>query len=128
MRNKDLVLIAENMWGNEAQIRETKIKGIYEAITPRHGGYLVDINIHSKLKNYGSKTEDLHIRAFEEDYEALKVLWVYPQLIKNPYRSEEWLNEENLMKYESNSNFLKDFPRKNIIENEEKDNEYEQIY
>lgn len=124
MNLNQLISATENMWGNGAEVFATKVKGIYDTTTARHGGYLVDINIHPELKNYGSKTNDPSIRAFEEDYEALKVLWVYPELIKNPEKAKEWLTSENVIRYDSNDNFLKDFPRNNLTESQEEE-EYE---
>lgn len=114
-----LISITEYMWGNDVQIYNTKIEGIYDTTTARHGGYLVDINLHPELKKYGSKTNDSSIRAFEEDYEALKVLWVYPELLKNPEKASEWLNSETVIRFDKDDSFLKDFPSKNLNKSEE---------
>ena len=122
---REVTSVAEMMWGEDARTFPTKVKGICEAITSRHGGYLVDINIHPDLKNYGDPTRVPNIRAFEEDYEALKVLWLYPQLINNPERADEWLNEKTVVRYEPNSNFLKEFPTRRIFLNEPKEEEME---
>lgn len=124
MTNK-LISITKDMWGNEPQVFNTKVKGIYDTSTSRHGGYLVDINIHPELKKYGCETNEPSIRAFEEDYEALKVLWLYPELINNTERVSEWLNSETVIKYDSDDRFIKDFPKRNVIEDEEREEENE---
>lgn len=121
MNLNELVSITEDMWGDGAEVFQTNVKGIYDTRTSRHGGYLVDINIHKELKNYGDETNNSSIRAFEEDYEAMKVLWLYPELLKNP--EKEWLTKENVIRYETNDNFLKDFPERNVIQNQEKEEE-----
>jgi hypothetical protein len=122
--SSDLISVSEDMWGNEAQIFNTKVEGIYDATTARHGGYLVDIKMHPKLKKYGAKTNNSNIRAFEEDYEAMKVLWIYPELLQHPEKASEWLTAENVIKYDKDNSFLKDFPKRNIIESQEEE-EYE---
>ena len=79
----DLMMAAKDMWGNVDKVKKTKIKGIFDVCTEGHGGYLVDITVHDELKNYGFETNIENLRAFEEDYEALKVLWLFPELIRN---------------------------------------------
>lgn len=114
----DLISATEYMWGGDAQVFNTKIDGIYDTSTARHGGYLVDTTLHPELRKYGDKTNIPSLRAFEEDYEALKVLWLYPELINNIKESENWLTPENVIRFDNNDNFLKDFPNRRIIENE----------
>lgn len=123
MNLSKLISITENMWGNSPQVFNTKVEGIYDTSTSRHGGFLVDINIHPELKKYGWETNDSSIRAFEEDYEALKVLWIYPELINNPEKADEWLNAETVIRFDGDDSFLKDFPERNIIQNQEKEEE-----
>lgn len=123
MNVNQLISATEYMWGDSAEVFNTKVKGIYDTRTARHGGYLVDINIHPEFKNYGAETNDSSIRAFEEDYEAMKILWVYPELLQNPEKAKEWLTKENVIRYEANDNFLKDFPERNIMQNQEKEEE-----
>lgn len=121
MNLSELVSITKDMWGNGAEVFNTKVKGIYDTRTDRHGGYLVNIKIHPEFKNYGAETKNSYIRAFEEDYEAMKILWVYPELLHNPEKAKEWLTKENVIRYEANDNFLKDFPKKNLIKEQEEE-------
>ena len=119
---RDLEYATENKWGSGIKVFKTKVKGIYDTTTARHGGYLVDINLHPELSKYGAKTNIPNLRAFEEDYEALKVLWVYPQLINNIKEAKSWLTPESVIRYDDNNNFLKDFPeRKTLDEHEEEE-------
>ena len=110
-----LIPVTEDMWGSDAQVFETEVDGIYDATTSSHGGYLVDINLHPELKKYSVKTINPSLHAFEEDYEALKVLWLYPQLLKCPQKVDEWLTCENVTKYEKNQQFIKDFPKRKVL-------------
>ncbi len=121
MNLSKLISATIDMWGHEAEIFNTKVKGIYDTRTARHGGYLVDITIHPELKEYGARTNDSSIRAFEEDYEALKVLWIYPELINNQKNADEWLNAETVIRFDKDDSFLKDFPERNIIEDQEEE-------
>ncbi len=123
MNRYDLYSVTRYMWGKYAQVHNTKVKGIYDTTTERHGGYLVDITIHPELKEYGEKTNDSSIRAFEEDYEALKVLWLYPELINNTEKLEEWLNTKTVIRFDKDDSFLKRFPERNILENQEQEEE-----
>jgi len=118
MRLSELVTITQDMWGREPEVFNTKVEGIYDTRTAGHGGYLVDTRLHPELKNYGADTRNSNIRAFEEDYEALKVLWLYPQLINNSERANEWLNEKTVVRYEPNSNFLNEFPNRKLLDND----------
>ena len=117
MNKENLNLATVNMWGNNPQVSKTGVQGIYDTTTVRHGGYLVDITIHPKLGRYGEKTNIPNIRAFEEDYEALKVLWVYPELIKNPENARDWLTADNVIRYEANREFFNDFPECSLYKN-----------
>lgn len=121
MNLSKLISATIDMWGHEAEVFNTKVKGIYDTRTARHGGYLVDITIHPELKEYGAKTNDSSIRAFEEDYEALKVLWIYPELINNPEKADEWLNAETVIRFDKDDSFLKDFPARNAIKDQEEE-------
>ena len=125
MRLSELVAITQDMWGREPEVFNTKVEGIYDTRTAGHGGYLVDTRLHPELKEYGANTINSNIRAFEEDYESLKVLWLYPQLINNPEKAEEWLNENTVVRYEPDSNFLKEFPTRKIIINDSEEEEME---
>lgn len=117
----ELISITQDMWGGDAEVFSTKVEGIYDTTTARHGGYLVDTRLHPDLKKYGAKTFNSYIRAFEEDYEALKVLWLYPQLINNPEKAEEWLNKESVIRFDEDDRFLREFPIRRIIMNEEEE-------
>lgn len=111
----ELIQITGDMWGKYGiEVKNTKVKGIYDTQTGRHGGYLVDIEIHPELKEYGDKTSNPSIRAFEEDYEAKKILWIYPQLINNPEEAKKYLTAENVIRFDKDDSFLKDFPKRNI--------------
>ena len=125
MSLSELISITQDMWGREPEVFNTKVEGIYDTRTAGHGGYLVDTRLHSELKGYGADTFNSNIRAFEEDYEALKVLWLYPQLINNPERADEWLNEKTVVRYEPDSNFLKEFPTRRMIINKSEEEEME---
>ncbi len=117
MNDIELKKIAQKEWGEIERISFTPYKGIYDIDTINHGGYLVDTNLHQELKEYGSKTENENIRAFEEDYEALKVLWLFPKLINSKENIEDWLNKETVIKYDTDKKFIKEFPERRI-ENE----------
>lgn len=106
--------ITRDMWGENPEVIFTKVRGIYDTNTNRHGGFLVDINLHPELKDYGSKTEHKDIRAFEEDYEALKVLWLFPELIRSKENIDEWLNKDTVVRYEDNKKFIEEFPERRI--------------
>lgn len=117
----DLKSATKYMWGNEAVVYDTKVEGIYDTTTARHGGFLVDITLHPELKNYGDKTNIPNIRAFEEDYESLKVYWLYPELINNKEKANEWLNEKTVIRFDEDDSFLKDFPERRVLENDEEE-------
>lgn len=121
MNLSKLLSATEYMWGHDAEVFKTKVNGIYDTRTARHGGYLVDISIHPELKKYGAETNNSSIRAFEEDYEAMKILWVYPELLQNPEKAKEWLTQENVIRYEADDSFLKDFPERNVIKDQEEE-------
>lgn len=126
MNLRELVSATEYMWGNAPEVFDTKVKGIYDTTTARHGGYLVDITIHPELGKYGAKTNITNIRAFEEDYEALKVLWVYPELINNLENVKEWLTADDIIRGDENTDFLKDFPECSLYKNGLKNLKYNQ--
>ena len=113
-RMNNLFSIAEELWGSQPEINETKVNGIYDVNCSRHGGYLVDISKHPDLKNYGDKTYNPNICAFEEDLEALKVLWLYPELINNKENVDKWLNPKMIMDTYKGSEFLEEFPKRNL--------------
>lgn len=115
MNLSQLISATEYMWGYNAEIFNTKVKGIYDTRTDRHGGYLVDINIHPEFKKYGAETNNSSIRAFEEDYEAMKVIWLYPSLVNN----KKWydnLKIDEVVRYESDTKFKREFPYKGGLE------------
>lgn len=126
MNISDLISATADMWGYDPKVSNTVVKGIYDTTTARHGGYLVDVTIHPKFEKYGEKTIIPNIRAFEEDYEALKVIWIYPELLKNPENAKEWLTAENVTRYEQNKEFLNDFPECNLYINGLTDLQYGQ--
>ncbi len=110
----ELENITRDMWGEDPQVFATSYEGIYDTNTSRHGGYLVDTNLHPELKGFGVKTTENNIRAFEEDYEALKVLWLFPKLIKSKENLDKWLNKDTVIKYDDTDKFLKQFPERRI--------------
>lgn len=123
---RDLIDIGTNMWREGAKVNKTKIEGIFECITKGHGGYLVDINVHPELEKYGTETNNSSLRAFEEDYEAMKVIWLYPSLVNN----KEWydnLKIDEVVHYETDSKFKREFPYKGGIEINRNKNDMEEM-
>ena len=133
INHNDLVQAGTDLWGDGAVVNDTIVDGIYDCYTDGHGGYLIDTDIFPQLKKYGEETSIDNIVGFEEDYEALKILWVFPMLINN----EDFKNKLNLdmvLRYEDNLNddFRKEFPtiggsievieENKKVDNEEKDN------
>ena len=133
INHDDLVQAGTDLWGEGAVVNDTIVDGIYDCYTNGHGGYLIDTDIFPQLKKYGEGTSIDNIVGFEEDYEALKILWVFPMLINN----EDFKNKLNLdmvLRYEDNLNddFRKEFPtiggsievieENKKVDNEEKDN------
>ena len=112
MNFNELKSATEFMWGSDSIIEDTIIDGIYDTSTASHGGYLVDITKVPELAKYGAKTNIPNIRAFEEDYEALKVLWLFPELLKNPEEAYKWLNTETVTQYDKDNKFLEEFPKR----------------
>ena len=117
----DFVKAGESLWGEDCSVYDTVIDGIFDCSTAGHGGYLVDTTIFPELAKYGEESSVANIVGFEEDYEALKVLWVFPQLIK----SEDFKNKLNLdmvLAYDEDKSFAKEFPTMggNIVMNENK--------
>lgn len=108
----DLVSIAEDEWGDDVIIDGTEVDGIYDVQTARHGGYLVDINLYPELAEFGAKTRHENINAFEEDYEALKVLWLFPQLLRD--KEAKWLTADNVVKYDADKKFITKFPERKV--------------
>ena len=111
---RDLIDIGIDMWREVAEVSKTNVDGIFKCITNGHGGYLVDIKKHPELKKYGCSTYNKQINAFEEDYDALKVEWLYPSLINN----QEWydnLKIDEVVRYESNNKFKTEIPYKGGI-------------
>lgn len=124
----DLVRAGTDLWRDGCVVYDTIIDGIYDCTTDGHGGYLVDTTIFPELAKYGDKTNVDNVVGFEEDYEALKILWVFPQLIK----SEDFKNKLNLdrvLAYDEDKSFAKEFPTMggNISMNENKLNEALQV-
>lgn len=113
-RMNNLFSIAEELWGSQPEINETKVNGIYDVNCSRHGGYFVDISEHPQLKEYGKETSNANICAFEEDLEALKVLWIYPDLINNKENVDKWLNPKMIMDTYKGSEFLEEFPDRKL--------------
>ena len=113
--HNELVSLGIEMWREGATVKNTAVDGIFDCTTNGHGGYLVDVVKHPELKEFGCSTSNSMINAFEEDYEALKVIWLYPKLVKN----KEWydnININNIICYETNNNFKEQFPNKGGIE------------
>ncbi len=112
---RDIISATEYMWGGDVQVFDTNIEGIVDTSTARHGGYMVDKTLHPDLAKYGTKTNISNLVAFEEDNEALKVLWVYPELLNNPEKAKEYLTAENVIRYEKDDSFLKNFPEEDFL-------------
>lgn len=125
MNTTDLISATQYMWGSDPIIEDTIIDGIYNTTTARHGGYLVDITKIPELSKYGDKTNIPNIRAFEEDYEALKVLWLFPELLNNPEESYKWLTAETVNRFDRDNSFLEDFPKRRILDTIRKEEEFE---
>ena len=107
----DLVYIGTDMWRDGAIVKATDVDGIYKCTTNGHGGYLVDVVKHPELKDYGFPTLNKQINAFEEDYEALKVDWLYPSIIENK-KWYESITIEDIVYYETDDKFKNQFPNK----------------
>lgn len=113
--HNELVSLGTEMWREGATVKNTVVDGIFDCTTAGHGGYLVDVVKHPELKEFGCSTSNSMINAFEEDYEALKVIWLYPKLVKN----KEWYDNitiNNIICYETNNKFKEQFPNKGGIE------------
>lgn len=124
----DLKIAGNNLWGEDEIIKPTKVKGIYDCSTARHGGYLVDTDIHPELKEFGWSTNVDNIVGFEEDCEALKVLWVYPE-INNYYDNKVDSIREQINHYCDDSKaFFEKFPNYGNTTNESALNEKADTY
>lgn len=117
---QDLVIAGESLWRDDARIYETRVEGIYDCQTAGHGGYLVDTDVFPELAKYGDKTPIDNIVGFEEDYEALKVIWAVPEVLEQIQLDKDWyknLTLDDVLRYEDklNDEFRKEFPNKKEI-------------
>lgn len=117
---QDVKIAGEELWGDDARVYETRVDGIYNCDTARHGGYLVDTNVFPELAKYGDKTSIDNIVGFEEDYEALKVIWVVPEVLEQIQLNNNWYKDltlDKVLHYEDslNDDFRKEFPNKKEI-------------
>ena len=117
---QDLVIAGESLWRDDARIYETRVEGIYDCQTVGHGGYLVDTDVFPELAKYGDKTPIDNIVGFEEDYEALKVIWAVPEVLEKIQLDKDWyknLTLDDVLRYEDklNDEFRKEFPNKKEI-------------
>ena len=117
---QDVIRAGEELWGDDARVYETRVAGIYNCDTARHGGYLVDTNVFPELAKYGDKTSIDNIVGFEEDYEALKVIWVVPEVLEQIQLNNNWYKDltlDKVLHYEDslNDDFRKEFPNKKEI-------------
>lgn len=117
---QDLVIAGESLWRDDARIYETRVEGIYDCQTSGHGGYLVDTDVFPELAKYGDKTPIDNIVGFEEDYEALKVIWAVPEVLEKIQLDKDWyknLTLDDVLRYEDklNDEFRKEFPNKKEI-------------
>lgn len=117
---QDVIRAGEELWGDDARVYETRVDGIYNCDTARHGGYLVDTNVFPELAKYGDKTSIDNIVGFEEDYEALKVIWVVPEVLEQIQLNNDWYKDltlDKVLHYEDslNDDFRKEFPNKKEI-------------
>lgn len=117
---QDVIRAGEELWGEDARVYETRVDGIYNCDTARHGGYLVDTNVFPELAKYGDKTSIDNIVGFEEDYEALKVIWAVPEVLEQVQLNNDWYKDltlDKVLHYEDslNDDFRKEFPNKKEI-------------
>lgn len=117
---QDLVIAGESLWRDDARIYETRVEGIYDCQTAGHGGYLVDTDVFPELAKYGDKTPIDNIVGFEEDYEALKVIWAVPEVLEKIQLDKDWyknLTLDDVLRYDDklNDDFRKEFPNKKEI-------------
>lgn len=117
---QDLVIAGESLWRDDARVYETRVEGIYDCQTAGHGGYLVDTDVFPELAKYGEKTPIDNIVGFEEDYEALKVIWAVPEVLEKIQLDKDWyknLTLDDVLRYEDklNDEFRKEFPNKKEI-------------
>ena len=117
---QDLVIAGESLWRDDARIYDTRVEGIYDCQTAGHGGYLVDTDVFPELAKYGDKTPIDNIVGFEEDYEALKVIWAVPEVLEKIQLDKDWyknLTLDDVLRYEDklNDEFRKEFPNKKEI-------------
>lgn len=117
----DLVRAGEDLWRDGAVVKGTNVDGIYDCYTAGHGGYLVDTDVHPELAKYGEETYIPNIVGFEEDYEALKIIWAYPEVLSGKVQlNSDWYNKltlDDVLRYDSslNDDFRKEFPDKRPI-------------
>lgn len=117
---QDLVIAGESLWRGDARIYDTRVEGIYDCQTAGHGGYLVDTDVFPELAKYGDKTPIDNIVGFEEDYEALKVIWAVPEVLEQIQLDKDWyknLTLDDVLRYDDklNDDFRKEFPNKKEI-------------
>ena len=102
--------MATQFWG-EVQRQQKVGEGIWWFTTAGHGGFVVDTDVRPKLKEFNSKVyygsgqryyryEEQHFAAFEEDCEAAKVEWAYPEIMDKTSQwfsftcsQDEWVQE-----------------------------------
>ena len=104
---QDVKIAGEELWGDDARVYETRVDGIYNCDTARHGGYLVDTNVFPELAKYGEKTSIDNIVGFEEDYEALKVIWAVPEVLEQVQLNNNWYKDltlDKVLHYEDSLN------------------------
>ena len=95
MKKQNTASIARRMatqfWG-EVQYQKKMAEGIWWFSTAGHGGFVVDTDLRPALKEFNSRVyygvgqryyidEEQHFAAFEEDCEAVKVEWTYPEIM-----------------------------------------------
>lgn len=84
--------LASQMWG-EVQSQQKLAPGIWLFDTAGHGGYVVDTNIRQELKGCETivctrsggckyRPDEQHFAQFEEDCEASKVEWLFPDMFR----------------------------------------------
>lgn len=111
----DLVRAGEDLWRDGAVIRPTKVDGIYDCSTDGHGGYLVDTTKFPELAKYGEKTYIDNIVGFEEDYEALKVIWLHPEVLADVQLDSDFIKNltiDQVTKYDNTDEFKNEFPER----------------
>lgn len=122
-RYQDLVSAGESLWRDGATIYDTDVDGIYDCHTAGHGGYLVDTAKFPELAKYGDETCIDGIVGFEEDYEALKVIWAVPEVLSEKQLNNNFIKNltiDQVTKYDNTDDFKNEFPERRTAQKTQK--------